>query len=181
MDASVFLDPGVLIVLAIRLIGPLMIFRYPLLGALLSEFVFDASDVIIWDAMGSLERIDYTAFDKPLDMYQLVIMAVVVWRWRNGWPRTTALALFAHRLIGFVLYETSGKRVLFLLYPNIFVPFFIAYLILRKIGKGGWFERPLSLAMVLLVLLALKLPQEYFLHYREIPTWDVIKGFLGIG
>ena len=54
MDMTIFANPGILLVLIIRLLGPLLIFPYPLVGSILSEFIFDASDVILWDHFGSL-------------------------------------------------------------------------------------------------------------------------------
>jgi len=178
MDLSLFTNPGVLSVLAIRLLGPLLIFPYPLLGSLLSEFVFDASDVILWDAFGSLRYIDYTAWDKAMDMYQLVIQAIVVWGWQHPNARKTGLWLFGYRLAGFLLYEVTKLRIFFLIFPNIFVLYFITYLVCAKLGKKAWFDSGRTVALILVVLFLLKMPQEYILHYLEIPTWDVIKGFL---
>ena len=175
MNASIFFDPGVLIVFIIRLAGPLLIFKWPLLGSLLSEFVFDGSDVIIWDFFGSLNRIDYTAFDKPLDIYQLTIQAIVANRWKQKLPRQIALWLYVFRLIGFGLYEMTHLRIIFLIFANVFVNFFIVYLICEKFGKSIWFEKKGSLAIILLLLYFLKLPQEFILHYMRLAPWSIIK------
>lgn len=172
------MDAGIVIVLMLRLLGPLLIFFYPLLGSVLSEFVFDASDVVIWDAFGSLKHINYTLWDKALDMYQLTIMAIVVFGWEHNNARKIGLWLFGFRLIGFLLYEFTRIRMLFLFFPNLFVIFFIVYLLCVKLGKGRWFDSPRTAFFILGFLLLLKIPQEYILHYLEIPTWDVIKGFL---
>lgn len=40
-------NPGFIVVLVMRLFGPLLIFRWPLVGSLLSEYVFDSLDVVI--------------------------------------------------------------------------------------------------------------------------------------
>ena len=178
ISLSVLMDPGVVIVLMIRVLGPLLIFPYPLLGSILSEFVFDASDVIIWDAFCSLKHIDYTMWDKALDMWQLTIMVIVVLGWHHRKARKIGLWLFFIRLVGFVLYETTRIRVLFFIFPNLFSSYFITYLICVKLGKKHWFNSPKLAILILLVLLILKMPQEYILHYLEVPTWDVIKGFL---
>lgn len=180
MSFSVLSDPGMIVVLVMRVIGPLIIFPFPLFGSLLSEFVLDASDVMIWDRLGSLDLIDYTAWDKMLDMWQLTIQAVVAYQWPRGTPKTVALSLFGYRLTGFILYELTRFRIFFLLFPNVFVLFFIAYLACRKAGKERWFEQKRSVAFILALLFILKLPQEFILHYREIPMWEVIKNGLGI-
>lgn len=175
-----WLDFGVQLVLAVRLLGPLLIFRWPLVGAILSEFVFDASDVIIWDAFGSLSHINYTVWDKSLDMYQLTIQAVVVWRWTQQKPRRVALWLYGVRTAGFLFYELTHIRVVFLVCANVFVLFFITYLIFAKFGKAQWFDQGRFLARVVMLLWLVKLPQEYVLHYMEVPMWNVIKKIFGI-
>lgn len=166
--------------LAIRLLGPLLIFRWPLLGTILSEFVFDSSDVIIWDRFGSLAHLNYTVWDKLLDMYQLTIQMVVAWRWTQQKPRQVALWLYGIRATGFLLYELTHLRIIFLVCANVFVPFFITYLIFARFGKAQWFNQGRFVGMVVGILWLIKLPQEYVLHYMEVPTWDVIKGVLGI-
>ena len=176
----VILNPGFLVVLVMRVLGPLLIFRWPLLGSVLSEFVFDALDVVIWDFSGVLSYINYTLWDKSLDMVQLTIQAIVVWRCWDGRPKGIALSLFGIRLLGFILYELTHQRIFFLIFPNLFVLFFITYLICKKIGKESWFDNPRSLVIMFMVLLFLKMPQELALHYFEVPPWTIIKNWMKI-
>ena len=177
MSMSLLFDPGMLIVLAMRLLGPLMIFRWPLLGTLLSQYVFDMFDVVIWDATGTLAKIDYTAFDKLLDMYQLTIQLIVALKWKQKNPRQIAAWLFGYRFIGFILYEMTRNRILFLIFPNLFFVFFLAYLICLRIKKSYWFDDKRSLAIILIVICLIKIPQEYALHYAQISPWLLIKNF----
>ncbi len=173
------LNWGFDLVLLMRLAGPLLILRFPLAGSLLSEFVFDALDVVIWDFSGVLASLDYTLWDKSFDVYQITLQAfIVLTRWTRPIPKRIALGLFAMRIFAFAAYQFTHVRLLYFIFPNLFVLFFIAYLLCQKFGKAHWFEKPASLAVILLVLLALKMPQEYVLHYLEIPTWKVIKDFL---
>lgn len=168
-----------LIVLFMRLAGPLLIFRWPLLGTLLSQYVFDMFDVVIWDVTGVLPKIDYTSFDKPLDLYQLSIQALVVMSWPRGMARKWALSLFGYRFIGFLAYEFFRKRILFLIFPNLFFVFFLFYLIAVKVKKEYWFENKRSLGWIILVTVIMKLPQEYFLHYAEGSPWQMLKVLMG--
>ena len=176
---NVWLDPGMLIVLAMRLFGPLMIFRWPLLGTLLSQYVFDMFDVVIWDATGTLAKIDYTVFDKVLDIYQLTIQLIVALKWKQNNPRRVATWLFGYRLFGFALYEITRKRMLFLFFPNLFFVFFLIYLICVKIGKAHWFDSKKNIAIILILTCLIKIPQEYVLHIMAVSPWELLKRTAG--
>ena len=172
------MDLGLLLVLVIRLLGPLLIFWWPLLGTLLSQYVFDMFDVVIWDVMGTLKHVDYTLVEKPLDLYQLTIQLIVAFRWKQEIAKKIAIGLYAYRLIGFFAYEIFHERIVFLLFPNFFFVFFLFYLVALKFNKGHWFEKKGPLALILLVVFLIKVPQEYMLHYVEFSPWEAIKRFL---
>ncbi|QBQ54686.1 hypothetical protein [Nitrosococcus wardiae] len=157
-------DAGIIIVLAMRLLGPLMIFQWPLLGSIVSEYIFDAIDILIWAEMGATD-IDYTSYDKPLDVYQITIQAIVASRWENKTIRNIALFFYGYRLLGYALYLFTELRVMFFFFPNIFFYFFIGYLAAKKLGLPELFEDKRQLAIVILVIILLKLPQEYILHW----------------
>lgn len=159
------LEPGTGIVLAIRLLGPLMIFRWPLLGSILSQYVFDAVDILIWAVAGA--DINYTFYDKPLDAYQFTIQAIVASRWEDKTVRNVTLFLYGYRFLGYVLYLLTDLRVMFFFFPNVFFPFFVAYLGAIKLGLSEWFENRRKLSIVLLVITLLKLPQEFILHWPD--------------
>lgn len=168
-------DPGLAVVLAVRLIGPLLILKWPLGGTLLSQFVFDMFDVVIWDAAGTLKNIDYTFVEKPLDLYQLTLQLITVFWWKQSTPKRIAIGLYMYRLIGFVTYEFVHDRIIFLLFPNFFLVFFLIYLVALKMKKGYWFENKRSLAFILIAILMIKIPQEYVLHYVEFSPWEAMK------
>ncbi len=172
---GVWLEPGMIIVLVMRLLGPLLILRWPLAGTLLSQLVFDMFDVVIWDATGVLGKIDYTAVEKPLDLYQLTIQLIVVFAWKQKYPKRLGIGLYFYRLVGFIVYELTKARVCFLIFPNFFLTFFLIYLIALKCHKASWFETKRSLAWVLLAVLCLKVPHEYLLHYARLEPWTLTK------
>lgn len=177
---EILTDPGMIAVLALRILGPLLIFRWPLAGALLSQLVFDMFDVVIWDAAGTLSRIDYTAWEKPLDLYQLTIQLIVCCRWMQPIPRRWAQVLFGWRLVGFVLYEITRERVFFLIFPNLFFVFYVFYLLCLKWKKAHWFDRQRTVWIILaLLLFIIKLPQEYLLHYARVEPWTFLKQWFG--
>ena len=172
-------DPGLVIVLTIRLIGPLLILRWPLLGTLLSQYVFDMFDVVIWDVTGTLKHIDYTFVEKPLDLYQLTLQLITVFWWKQNTPKQIAVGLYIYRLVGFIIYEFVHDRIIFLLFPNFFLVFFLIYLVALKFKKEYWFENKKSLALILVVILLIKIPQKYVLHYVEFSPWEAIKRWAG--
>lgn len=171
----ILFDPGMVVVLTLRILGPLLIFRWPLAGSLLSEFVFDMFDVVIWDVFHTLPKINYTAYDKILDLYFLTIMLLVSFKWTQPIPKKISLFFYLWRLAGVAIYEIVKERTVFLFCPNVFYAFFVIYLICVYLGKAVWFERVRATALIVLLVFLIKLPQEYVLHYVEFKPWMVLK------
>jgi hypothetical protein len=153
---------GVLIVLAVRLTVPLLIFRRPLLGGALS-FVADAADLVVFNAFGFPD--DYQRLDKGLDLYYLSIEMLVALRWAPL-PRAVAGGLFLWRVVGAVLFEVTGDRWVLLVFPNLFELWWLLVVILG--AKGQQLSRRRT-AFWLVVLLVPKLVHEYVLH-----VWRVL-------
>jgi hypothetical protein len=164
---------GQLIVILLRLIIPLSIFRWPLGGAL-AALLADMLDVVIVDALDMGGFSDYAALDKALDMYYLSFCLIVSLRWEESLARWTSIVLFAYRAIGFMLFEVTQIRVFLFIFPNLFENFYLAYLTLKKFASD-FYLTPKSLAVLLAVLLIPKLAQEYLLHYAEAKPWGWIK------
>jgi hypothetical protein len=166
---------GAAIVIAVRLLVPLMILRRPLFGAVASLMV-DALDVVFISVvnLGGFGG-HYHTTDKLLDTYYLLLELVVALRWQNAYARWIAAALFPYRLAGVVLFELTGQRVMLLIFPNLFenwwlyCAFTLGYA--PQLSPRSW--REASAALV--ILLVPKLGQEYLLHYLEARPWDWIK------
>jgi hypothetical protein len=178
-----------LLVVAIRLLVPLSILRWPLAGALASMAV-DALDVVLVDAFaGALGEPGefgpiYAQLDKVLDTYYLTIELYVAWRWNEQLLRRTAAALYGWRLVGAVLFELTAVHPLLLIFPNLFENFFL-YVLITKKWAGRLVPRTIrQILLVLFVLLIPKLVQEWLLHYDEAHPWqwlrdEVLKPLLG--
>jgi hypothetical protein len=164
---------GQLVVILIRLIVPISIFRWPLGGALAS-LLADMLDVVLVDALDMGGFSDYAALDKALDMYYLTFCLIVSLRWDEAIPRWTSIVLFAYRALGFVLFELTQIRVFLFIFPNLFENFYLAYLILKRF-LADFYLTPKSLVVLLTVLLIPKLAQEYVLRYAEVKPWGWIK------
>jgi hypothetical protein len=169
-----------LIVVALRLVVPLSILRWPLGGAILSMIV-DALDVALVDAVAGLMGLPpefgptYAQVDKYLDTYYLAIEVLVCRRWVELIPRRAAYVLFAWRLVGVILFEITVIRPLLLVFPNLFENFYLYVQVARR-----WFPRyiPHTLRETILVNAILLIPkeiQEYVLHWEELHPWQWLR------
>ena len=166
------MSAGQAIVIAIRLLVPMSIVRWPLGGAIASMLI-DAIDVVLIELIGLGGFSHYAALDKGLDIYYLSFEAYVALSWEPlaKWP---ALSLFAYRAIGFVAFEVTQQRALLLVFPNVFENFYLAYLVLMR-TVASWHLTPLRLVALLVAVTLPKLFQEYMLHFAEVQPWDWIK------
>ena len=164
------------LVFLIRLLVPLSILRWPFWGMLLS-IAADAADVVLFSALGwgVLEgRGMYHELDKVFDIYYLALAAYAAFKWHDALPRRTALALFAWRLAGEVIFELTRTRQVLFFAPNIFENFYLLWAGTLQFLPEVRMTRK-RLAVYLLVATVPKIVQEYIMHYLEFPTWVFIK------
>ncbi len=151
----------VLVIAVVRIAGSLPVLRWPLAGGLLAVLV-DLSDLLLRDALDLGGVPDYQALDKWLDQVYLALFLVVALRWR-GLARQVAIALYAFRFVGFVLFELSGDRTVLLLFPNVFEFWFLLVAAIRHFRPTtSWTSRTTAIALA--VLVPLKEAQEWALH-----------------
>jgi hypothetical protein len=160
------MDEAAMIVLALRLLAPLLILRFPLVGVLISASI----DVADYSFMGNIA--EYQLLDKLLDTYYLSLAALTVIRWKDGWAKKIALGAYAWRVLGIILILLLDQRWLLMAFPNFFEPLFVFYLLYTYLSKtsrlftSGW-----VVATVVTTLLIPKLVQEYILHiYQPAPN-----------
>lgn len=155
---------GMVIVLVVRLLVPLSIFRWPLWGAIAS-LIADALDVVFLTLVGGSQN--YHAFDKYPDTYYFAIEAFVAYRLWPGNPRKIISVLFAIRFTGFVLFEVTGIRKMLFFFPNIFESFYLFMALWDRYGREWYRLTPRWLTFWLVTLGAARIVQEYFLHWRQ--------------
>ncbi|MBE7162320.1 MAG: hypothetical protein INR72_13840 [Williamsia herbipolensis] len=165
----------VLLVVAGRLLVPLLIPRFPV-PAIIAALVLDAVDQTVFQQVPGLDISGYQSYDKALDVYYLAIAYLsTLQNWSDPVAFGIARFLFYYRLIGVVAFEYSQARWLLLAFPNTFEYFFIAY----ELVRCRW--APTRLGHRTLLLLAagiwvlIKLPQEWWLHVAELDVTDEIK------
>jgi hypothetical protein len=165
-----------ILIILIRGGTPFLIFRWQLAGGLLC-ILADASDAILQDALGAEPLAGhYHIVDKSFDIYYLAVECIVaLWRWTDPLARWTAAVLFALRASGVVFFELTEFRATFLFAPNIFENFYLFVAGMRSVDPE--FRIPSWRWLIVIVVLvgAPKLLQEYVMHYREAQTWHFVK------
>lgn len=161
--------PELFIVATVRIAGSLPVLRWPFAGALLA-LVVDFSDLFLRDYIDLGGLGDYQSVDKWLDQVYQALFLVVALRWR-GPARSVAVALYAFRLVGFVVFELTGDRAVLVLFPNVFEAWFlvVAFLAWRR---PSFAYTPSRVAALLAGSLVVKEIQELLLH-----GWRVFDGY----
>jgi hypothetical protein len=154
---------GLILVLAIRLTVPLTILRWPFQGSLLT-IAADTTDLIVF-GLTDFPSLEYQRLDKLLDVYYIILQATVAQRWRSP-ARWTANGLLVYRMLGTLLYEVSGVRVLLFVFPNIFTFFFIWCAGAMALNPG-YELTPRRTAASVAVVFVPTMFLEYALHYRR--------------
>jgi hypothetical protein len=152
--------PEILVIAVIRIAASLPVLRWPLAGGVLA-ILADLSDLLLRDALDLGGVGDYQSLDKWLDQVYLATFLIVAMRWA-GAARSIAVALYAYRFAGFVLFESTGERMLLLVFPNVFEFWFLLVAAVGPDRVAGWSRA--RLAAVLLALTAAKEAQEWAIH-----------------
>ncbi len=170
----------------LRLVAPLAIFRWPLLGGVVA-LLLDLNDGNIARLIGAggissplldgLFNSHYQQFDKILDTYYLSFEVLVSLRWRDKLARTSSIWLFIWRLIGVAAFELTKLGWVLVVFPNLFEWFFLSRLAIVKYRPRFVFTAK-TLLLLLLLLLPLKLYQEYMLHILNAQPYIDFKHWL---
>ncbi len=164
-----------IIIAVYRVLGSLPVLFFPFPGAITAMLV-DNFDVFLKNLLDEGGVRDYHTFDKWLDLVYMFTFFIVALRWQ-GTARNIAVGLFVYRLIGVAAFEVSQERDVLIFFPNLF-EFWFVFVAGAKFLRldEQWLGEPRfgglvpfryargQLAVVLTVMLAIKLPQEYALH-----------------
>src|SRR3989344_7739559 len=162
------------LVIGIRFLVPLTILRWKLLGSVLA-ILADNFDVVILDNLGIKDYAFYNPMDKFMDTYFYLIQGYTVLSWKNDFAKKIASGLLAYRLVGTVVYEFVQKRWLLMVFPNVFIYFYMYYLISNKFLKRDPYKVKWELFVGLGVMTLVKLWHEYMLHVVQFPIYDWMK------
>jgi hypothetical protein len=166
---------ALMLIISIRGLVPLLLLRWPFWGAL-ACIIADASDSAIQDLMGvDVLGGAYHSVDKAFDTYYLSFEAWLAWwRWADPLARPAALALFLVRLSAAVAFEVTHVRALFLIGANVFENFYLYMAGRLEIDPAYRVKDRAQLALILVLVGAPKLLQEYVMHYRQAQTWHFV-------
>ncbi len=163
-------------VILARLLLPLAIFRYPL-PAILACLILDAADQSIFQAVApDADLSGYQSYDKALDVYYLTLAYLSTLRnWTNRFAVSVVRFLLYYRLIGVVLFESTGERWFLFLFPNTFEYVFIFYEAVRVRWDPTRMSRRLMLGATAFIWIVIKLPQEWWIHIAQLDTTDLVQ------
>jgi hypothetical protein len=165
----------VLTILAVRLIVPLFIPRFPL-PAILICLVVDAADQTILQQLTDFSLDRYQSFDKALDIYYLAVAYLTVFRnWTDDFAIVVAAFLWYYRLVGVLLFEILGHRWLLLVFPNTFEYFFIAYCVVQTRWNPMRMTNRAVVGVAAFIWIFIKLPQEWWIHVAQNDFTDFMK------
>lgn len=170
-----------LLIIVLRILAPVLILRWPLVGVAVS-FLADGIDYAII-GQSWVGAHDYQYLDKFLDVYMIAFAWVASRRWLDRRARLLAAWLFFFRLAGVLLFFISREEYVLFLFPNLFLDFFILYQLYVWISRHSNFihGRGDGIAVVVVVLIP-KLINEYYLHvYHVMPMAlpHVVQWFYG--
>jgi hypothetical protein len=164
-------------VILVRLLVPLSIPRYPLVGVLASSF-FDMVDYTIIRDRTNLPMEGYQGFDKALDIYYLTIAYISTLRnWTNLFAFKLSRFLFYWRLGGVVLFEATQLRPLLFIFTNAFEYVFIFYEVVRLRWDPRRMSKWVMIGATAFIWIFIKLPQEYILHIGQFDTTVWVDAF----
>ena len=144
-------------------------FRHAALG-MITALAADIVDGLLLEGVPGFDTEHKHPYDKPLDTYYLAIAYLVVLRtWTDARSIRIARLFWCWRLAGVAAYLVTDDRTALFLCPAAFEFFFLGIETLwgRKTTRH---RAPAGVAAVAGAALALKLPQEYWLHVKEGPS-----------
>ena len=145
----------------IRVVGSLPVLRWAFAGALIA-IVVDFSD-LFWMGVLDLGGLrNYQSFDKFADLIYMFTFLWVANKWTNT-DRSIAISLFTIRMIVFIAFEITQTRSILLIFPNVF-EFWFVFVAIRKHYWPNYEMTKKLVARWLIILLLLKLGQEWILH-----------------
>jgi hypothetical protein len=157
------MTPEIAVVGLYRIVGSLVVLRWPFAGALIAIGV-DLTDLLLFDLMaGGPAPAYYQSFDKWADQVYLLAFLVVALRDFRPLEKRIAVGLYLFRLVGFVTFELGAPREILLVFPNLFEFWFVAVVTVAHF-RPAFTWTPARAAAVLAALLVAKLAQEWALH-----------------
>lgn len=167
------------IIIFLRLLIPLTIFKSPFLGGLAS-LVIDYFDMDLMRYFGVEVSETYQTLDKILDIYYLSFEFLMISTWKDYFVKNIAKFLFLYRMVGVIIFEATKIEKTLFFFPNLFENFFLLYFGLIFFLEKEPVILKKKIIIMLSILLILKLYQEFFLHFVNVQPWPGSGDFLEV-
>ena len=126
----------IFIVIFLRVILPFSILKYCLWGSFACIFLdwMDHDILLFVNIRVDLPHITpiYQKFDKMLDTYYLTFLLILVLNNFSQPYSLICLGLYIYRMLGFIAFEITKKRIFLILAPNFFENFCLVILFFSK-------------------------------------------------
>jgi hypothetical protein len=165
------IDGAAIITIIVRLIAPLLILRFPLVGTLLNALL----DALDYRFIGGYDW--YDRVDKSLDTYYLSFSAYTVLRWQDAPAKVLAIGSYLFRLVGVVIFLIVGTPEILFVFPNFFEHFFVFYLVYVRLAREDTLLTSYAKSILIVTtLMVIKLFQEFVVHvyqpdHDRVPQW----------
>lgn len=148
----------------LRLLVPLLILRWPILGMFASMYL-DLQDFNYWNIRTEQDMTNYQTWDKVMDIYYLSIAFYVSLSWKEKLAKKLSIFFFSLRALGVVVLLSIHARELLLLFPNIFENFFLFFLLFKRFTNNAKLFTSVPIAIIIIASIVIpKLIAEYYLH-----------------
>lgn len=158
----------IILSLVIRLLVPLLIFRWPFFGYVGAMLADALGDCMLVDLMGGSfgSGANYHIFDKWLDFYMITIAVIAALRFVKI-EKLTSIILYLIRAIGIIFFEITQLHIFLVIFPNVFEFFFVFITFTKKFWKKFRLTKK-NLWVVMTVLTVPKLILELLFHYLNV-------------
>lgn len=166
----------------LRLLVPISILKWPLLGALASISV-DIYDWVLVNLATKEDYILYQNWDKAMDLYYWIFALIIARGFKDIVAKRFVFGFFAYRIFGMVMFWLTQKREFLFLFPNFFENLFIFYLLFILLFKKQFLFTSTKITFIVLSIIIIpKIIHEYFMHFLEKQPWEIYDfgGYLGL-
>ena len=153
-----------IIIAVARVAGALPVLRWAFAGAIIAIAV-DLSDLFMMNLLDLGGVRNYQELDKRLDLAYMATFLIASLRWQ-GPARTVAVALFAYRMLGVLVFEATGARGVLLFFPNAF-EFWVVFVAGARLFAPNYELTWRRALLWLIPVVLLKEAQEYVLHWGQ--------------
>lgn len=159
----------ILILTLLRLLVPLTILRWPIMGMLASMYL-DLQDFNYFTIRTGQDMANYQSWDKIFDTYYLAIAFYVSFSWKDKIAKKLSIFSFLYRAIGVLIFLLVQSRTLLLFFPNLSENLFLFYLIFRHFTKKEQLYTNMKVTIIVVASVVIpKIIAEFYLHVLKSP------------